>query len=610
MDDATMAQVKQFLNLLFPDLNGEFVEVRLLGKDLPPLQKFYPCVETLLGELPGLLKFPHYNHYIAVCLRREEKGDKEAVSRVSCLWMGVDGKDFQGGKEEALKRLEEFPLTPNVVVDSGHGYHPYWALKEPFPVTGPDTIASVESYLKGLAHALGADRNACELARVLRLPGSENRKDPAHPLPVRILRMEPERKYALADFDPWRQAGTAPARVSRVPKNPDGEPKQPGIERVIRGCRMIRWARENQAQVPEPLWYAMISNLARFEGGLEMIHGFSKGYPGYSPRETDAKIEHALRDTGPHTCQYIQQQGFNCTVCPWQGKIVSPASLAHKDTGLPELIETLKPGQLPSIQEALSRIAQVPSPLEREIHLRAIAARKLGYSVGALRQELVRLMPKPEQPSRGGESEEVRYSAVFPGLVDVVEHQGHPAYLAKVGECLVIQPEAIIEGVRYLPPPRDQIPWLLPRAEEVIRLYEEQRAQGQTADALLFDDLRAYHQAISELPDERHYDLLAAWDFHTYLLERFGFSPMICFFAVPERGKSRTGKGMIYVAYRGVHVETLRESNLIRLATHWQTALFFDVMDLWKKAERNQSEDVILHRFERGVPGRTIFEPL
>ena len=88
---------------------------------------------------------------------------------------------------------------------------------------------------------------------------------------------------------------------------------------------------------------------------------------------------------------------------------------------------------------------------------------------------------------------------------------------------------------------------------------------------------------------------------HTYLMEAFEHSPIIWLFSVPERGKSRTGKGMIYVAYRGVSEESLREANFLRLASHLQASVFFDISDLWKKVLKNQSEDVFLHRFERGA---------
>ena len=207
------------------------------------------------------------------------------------------------------------------------------------------------------------------------------------------------------------------------------------------------------------------------------------------------------------------------------------------------------------------------------------------------------------------QKEKVRFSAMFEGLVDVVQHEGKPAYLFKTGAGLSIQEEVFVRGVHYRPPPLVKTPWILPRAEEVLRHFRSQSMAGTKADAQLFDDLRDYLKGISELPSDPYYDLLTAWLFHTYLLEQTLYSPIICLFAIPERGKSRTGKGLIYVAYRGVTVESLREASLIRFSTHWRATLFFDVMELWKKAERHESQDLILHRFEKGTKVARVLHP-
>jgi DNA primase catalytic core len=194
---------------------------------------------------------------------------------------------------------------------------------------------------------------------------------------------------------------------------------------------------------------------------------------------------------------------------------------------------------------------------------------------------------------------ELVYTALFDGLVDLVEHDGNPAFLVKDDEKLSILPQVEREGVTLVPPPKEQIPWLLPRGKEVMRFYEPQAVKEK--DEALYYDLLAYHVNISELPGNAYYDLLAAWDMHTYLLEAVQYSPIVCLFAVPERGKSRTGKAMIHVAYRGIHVESLRDAYLVRVANDLHASLFFDVKDIWRKASKNGSEDIVLHRFEKGA---------
>ncbi len=202
------------------------------------------------------------------------------------------------------------------------------------------------------------------------------------------------------------------------------------------------------------------------------------------------------------------------------------------------------------------------------------------------------------------------YTASFAGLIDLVEQNGEPAFLVKENVELLILSEYEQNGIIYSPPPKDQIPWLLPSGSEVQNYFDMRKDISQNvADSVLYDELIAYHQSISELPGEEYYDLIVAWDLHTYLSESTQYSPIICLFAVPERGKSRTGKGMINVAHRGIHVESLRDAYLVRVANDLKASLFFDVKDIWRKAEKNGSEDILLHRFEKGAKVPRVLYP-
>ncbi len=188
--------LKDFLNVLFPNLESEYIEVRLLNGSLPLSPKFFSCVDDLISELPVLKAMSGYDVYFGVCPRKEHKGNKGAVSRIHVLWLDLDAKDHQEGKSGILDKLRTFPLKPTAVVDSGNGFHVYWALKEP-----ETDKALVEAYLKALCQALGGDKSSCEVARILRLPETFNRKDSAKPLSVRVVQLNPEAQYNLGDFD-------------------------------------------------------------------------------------------------------------------------------------------------------------------------------------------------------------------------------------------------------------------------------------------------------------------------------------------------------------------------------------------------------------------------
>ena len=189
-------------------------------------------------------------------------------------------------------------------------------------------------------------------------------------------------------------------------------------------------------------------------------------------------------------------------------------------------------------------------------------------------------------------------SARFPGLVDIVESEGEPHFLVLVEG----RPECVPDWQGKRPPSKDGLPFLLPRLEAVMETYH-----NDTDDAL-FADLVDYFAAASELPSDAHRLLLAAWTAHTYLMEHWAYSPILLFFAVPERGKSRTGKAIAYAAFRGLHSETLQEANLFRWSNDLRATMFLDVKDIWRKAVKRGAEDILLQRFEQGAKvGRVLY---
>lgn len=294
------------------------------------------------------------------------------------------------------------------------------------------------------------------------------------------------------------------------------------------------------------------------------------------------------------------REEFEALIASAQDIITYELSLIPPDTA-----KTALPQRLEPILRTLARMEQVTA----EAYLGEAIKPRFRLKTADLKgyRELVRKYRREEAAAAptihtASATPEPVYTARFEGLVDLVEHHGSPAFLVKDGSTLAILSQVQRDGVRYIPPPREHIPWLLPRGEEVLQLYNLQEGLSQKErDEALYDALWSYHQSISELPGEEYYDLLVAWDFHTYLVEAVQYSPIICLFAVPERGKSRTGKGMIHVAYRGIHVESLRDAYLVRVAQNFQASLFFDVKDIWNKAEANGSEDILLHRFEKGA---------
>ena len=93
--------------------------------------------------------------------------------------------------------------------------------------------------------------------------------------------------------------------------------------------------------------------------------------------------------------------------------------------------------------------------------------------------------------NRRGESKPL---ARFPELVDVCLKDDQPVFLVKVGGQIEARDDWEIDGQVYVPPRNDQLPWLLPRLDRVLRFIDKAVRPGS-----LFSRLIAYHEDISEL---------------------------------------------------------------------------------------------------------------
>jgi hypothetical protein len=132
--------------------------------------------------------------YYGVIPRTRMEGKASACEDyTSVLWADVDAK----GRDkwaimQSLRDESKLKQTPSIIVDSGHGFHLYWLLREPalFPVA--------EGAMRILAKEVLGDA-VYDKARILRVPGTTNKKHEL-PAPVRIVYWDIERKYRIRDF--------------------------------------------------------------------------------------------------------------------------------------------------------------------------------------------------------------------------------------------------------------------------------------------------------------------------------------------------------------------------------------------------------------------------
>jgi len=100
----------------------------------------------------------------------------EHIKHVRAWAVDID----DGTKDEQLHRLERSPLIPSTVVESKRGFHAYWKAKDA-------TVKLFKLIVRRLVEFFQGDKNAMDLARVLRTPGYWHQKNPAEPFLVRVV---------------------------------------------------------------------------------------------------------------------------------------------------------------------------------------------------------------------------------------------------------------------------------------------------------------------------------------------------------------------------------------------------------------------------------------
>src|SRR5215470_13754377 len=120
---------------------------------------------------------PTQSCYFCVGHLREGATDrrKENVAGISCLWADIDFRSHLDMTPDAiLRRVAQARRPPTRIVHSGGGYHCYWDLHETIDVISPAAAREVEEALRLAADYVGGDPSVCEIARLMRLPGSHN----------------------------------------------------------------------------------------------------------------------------------------------------------------------------------------------------------------------------------------------------------------------------------------------------------------------------------------------------------------------------------------------------------------------------------------------------
>jgi putative DNA primase/helicase len=128
------------------------------------------------------------------------------------------------------------------------------------------------------------------------------------------------------------EAQTTPPGATAPTSSAPPEYPKPDNKAVLSGCEFLKRCGAAPQALSEAEWYAMLSITGRLENGRELSHKMSEGHPGYSPGETDRKLDQALAASGPRTCENIDGIGAgDCDKCAFKGKVKSPIAIQGPD---------------------------------------------------------------------------------------------------------------------------------------------------------------------------------------------------------------------------------------------------------------------------------------
>ena len=178
------------------------------------------------------------NVYFAAGIFGEEQDRRTEENCAGLIFVGVDidlageahsKKAYPKTQEEALSYIDKaFPFRPTTIIHSGNGVQAFYAFKEPWIFDDPGEKVRAKQLCSDIIHTFSYYM-ACDgytldptfdLARVFRMPGTLNIKDPNNHKEVVILENSGG-KYLPEDFEEYIVKEKRPV-VSETVKSPKG----------------------------------------------------------------------------------------------------------------------------------------------------------------------------------------------------------------------------------------------------------------------------------------------------------------------------------------------------------------------------------------------------
>jgi len=133
---------------------------------------YFPVSDIPVAVHYAEQRFDIHDTYFGVGLRGENfgehrRGGNDDVVAIPALWADIDilGPAHKEtalplAEDEALAFLDNLPLKPSIVVNSGHGLHAYWILDKPLVIETQAQRKNITEALRGWQRYINAAARA------------------------------------------------------------------------------------------------------------------------------------------------------------------------------------------------------------------------------------------------------------------------------------------------------------------------------------------------------------------------------------------------------------------------------------------------------------------
>ena len=171
-DEKELSQSVKYINIVHRNSEGWITKAKISAEGYK--QWHYKHMQLVK------LKFDKDNVYITLNTFYKTYIRIEYLKELNALFIDLDTYKTDFTKEQILMNLNENYFgknipTPNFIIDSGRGLYLIWLIKK-VPSMALPLWKAVEEYFYRSLKEFGADRQALDATRILRIPGSINSK--------------------------------------------------------------------------------------------------------------------------------------------------------------------------------------------------------------------------------------------------------------------------------------------------------------------------------------------------------------------------------------------------------------------------------------------------